>query len=232
MLSYIKHNLNKILNNIASALISSSRVPGSVKLLAVSKTFPSEAILEAYNCGQRCFGENRLHELETKVPSLPDDIEWHFIGKLQSNKVNKAVELVSYIHSVDSQKILSRIDRIARDKGKKPKIFLEVNISGEGSKSGLSLEHVENCAILASESENVELVGLMTMAPYDADESVLKRIFALLRQTRDELQQKLNISLPELSMGMSSDYKEAIAEGSTIVRIGTSVFGKRDYASK
>ncbi len=229
MLSYIKHNLNMVLDDISSAEIESSRVPGSVKLLAVSKTFPTEVVLEAYKCGQRLFGENRIHELEVKVSSLPNDIEWHFIGNLQSNKVNKAVELATCIHSVDSKKLLKRIDRIAEEKGKIPKILLEVNISGEKSKSGLTLDQIEECARTASECKNLEFVGLMTMAPFDADEGVLKKIFGLLRQTRDELKQKLNIALPELSMGMSSDYRIAIAEGATIVRIGTSIFGKRDY---
>ena len=229
MLSYIKHNLNTVLSDISSAEITASRVPGSVKLLAVSKTFPSEAVLEAYNCGQRLFGENRINELEIKVPNLPNDIEWHFIGNLQSNKVSKTVELATYIHSVDSEKLVKRIDRIAEEKNKTPKIFLEVNISGEKSKSGLTLDQVKDCARIASSCKNLEFVGLMTMAPYDADESVLKKIFELLCQTRDELQQNLNIVLPELSMGMSSDYKIAIAEGATIVRIGASIFGTRNY---
>jgi PLP dependent protein len=230
MVSHIKHNLNTVLSNIASAVSESSREAGSVKLLAVSKTFPSEAVLEAYKCGQRLFGENRMQELEAKVSNLPNDIEWHLIGHLQSNKVSKAVELADYIHSVDSQKLIRRIDRIAKEKGRMPKIFLEVNISGEESKFGLIPDQIGECARVAAECKNLEFVGLMTMAPYDADESVLERIFASLCQIRDELQRSLNIILPELSMGMSSDYKIAIAEGATIVRIGTSIFGKREYS--
>ena len=231
METYIKHNLSMVLNDISSAVIASSRVPGSVQLLAVSKRFSNEVIMEAYRCGQRIFGENRMQELEAKVPSLPNDIEWHLIGHLQSNKVNKAVELADYIHSVDSLKLLKRIDRIAQEKGRKPKVLLEINISGEDSKFGLTLDMIEECAKVASECKNLEFVGLMTMAPYDADDNVLKKIFALLHQTRDELQMKFNITLPELSMGMSSDYKIAIAEGATIVRIGTSIFGERDYSA-
>jgi len=229
MLSYIKHNLNMVLNNISSTTVEASRVSDSVKLLAVSKTFSREAILEAYKCEQRHFGENRMQELEVKVPNLPKDIEWHFIGHLQGNKVNKAVELANYIHSVDSLKLVKRIDTIAKEKERKPKIFLELNVSGEKSKFGLKLEQVEDCAREAAECKNLEFVGLMTMAPYDASENTLRKVFALLRQTRDELQQKLNMKLPELSMGMSSDYKIAISEGATIVRIGTSIFGERNF---
>jgi PLP dependent protein len=230
MLSYIKHNLNTVINSITSATLESSRAPDSVKLLAVSKTFPREAVLGAYKYGQRHFGENRMQEFQVKVPSLPNDIEWHFIGHLQGNKVNKAVELADYIHSVDSLKLIKRIDTIAKEKERRPKILLELNVSGEKSKFGLRPDQIEECARIAAQCKNLELVGLMTMAPYNAAESVLRRVFALLRQTRDELQQKLNIRLPELSMGMSSDYKIAISEGATIVRIGTSIFGKRNFS--
>ena len=224
----IKDNLDDVLSNIASAVSNASRVPGSVKLLAVSKTYPGDAILEAYKCNQRLFGENKIQELEVKVPSLPSDIEWHLIGHLQSNKVTKAVELADYIHAVDSSKLVGRIDRIACEKGRKPKILLEVNVSGEESKFGLTPENVEACAKIASECENIKLVGLMTMAPFGADDAELRKIFSSLRKLRDELQSKLGVILPELSMGMSSDYKIAIEEGATIVRIGTSIFGKRN----
>ena len=230
MLSYIENNLKTVLNDISTATISSSRNPNSVKLLAVSKTFPEEAVLQAYKCGQRSFGENKIQELETKVPSLPNDIEWHLIGHLQSNKVAKAVELVDYIHSVDSKKLIQRIDRIAGEKKRKIKILLEVNVSGEESKFGLTLDKLENCAKIASECKNIEFVGLMTMAPFDADDNVLSKIFSALRSERDRLEKALKIKLSELSMGMSSDYRIAIKEGATIVRIGTSIFGKRDYS--
>ncbi len=232
MLSYIENNLKAVLNDISTTAISSFRKPDSVKLLAVSKTFPREAVLQAYNCGQRSFGENKIQELEIKVPSLPDDIEWHLIGHLQSNKVTKAVELVDYIHSIDSEKLVKRIDRIAGEKNKSVKVLLEVNISGEDSKFGLTLDKLANCAKVASECQNIEFVGLMTMAPFDADDNVLKKIFAALKTERDKLEKILKIKLPELSMGMSSDYKIAIEEGATIVRIGTSIFGRRNYLNK
>jgi PLP dependent protein len=219
-----KQNLNEVLNNISSIVAKSSRVPGSVKLLAVSKTVPIEAIMEVYKCGQRFFGENRINELEAKVSKLPNDIEWHLIGHLQSNKVSKAIDLVDYIHSVDSQKLVQRINRIAKEKGKTPKILFEVNISGEKSKFGLTPERVEDCVKIASECKNLDCVGLMTMAPFNAGERELTKTFSSLRKIRDRLQLKLDIVLPELSMGMSSDYKIAIAEGATIIRVGTFIF--------
>lgn len=225
----IKHNLDVVLKNISSCASNYSRNPENIKLLAVSKTYPPESIMEAYKCGQRLFGENRVQELGNKAPVLPDDIEWHLIGHLQSNKVAKTVDLASYIHAVDSIELVQRIDRIAGEKNKHPKILLEINVSGEESKFGLRPEQVEECARIAAGCKNIDFVGLMTMAPFDADESELREVFSSLRQIKDKLELNLNIKLPELSMGMSSDYAIAIAEGATIVRIGTSIFGKRQY---
>lgn len=229
MTNRIKENLKYIKEEIAKAEKIAGRPSGVVKLLAVSKTFPPEDILAAYNYGQRMFGENKVQELEEKVPKLPKDIEWHLVGHLQSNKVAKAVELASYIHSVDSEKLLIKIDHIAKEKNKKPKILLELNISEEESKFGLHIKDVENCVKTALECNNLELVGLMTMAPFEADEKKLNYIFSTLKNERNNLKNKFRIKLPELSMGMSSDFKMAIINGSTIVRIGTMIFGNRNY---
>jgi len=203
------------------------RNPETIKLLAVSKTFPADAVKVAYDSGQRMFGENKVQELEGKSKILPKDIEWHLIGHLQANKVASAVEVASYIHSVDSVKLLNRINRIAGEIGKKQKILLEVNISGEESKFGLKVSDVVCCVEAVLRCEHVELKGLMTMAPFEMESCGIRKIFSDLCSLRDSLEVKFNIQLPELSMGMSSDFKEAIAEGSTIVRIGTSIFGKR-----
>jgi pyridoxal phosphate enzyme (YggS family) len=176
------------------------------------------------------FGENRVQELAEKVPLLPHDIEWHLIGHLQGNKVSKAVELAHLIHSVDSEKLLRRINRIAGDADKKQKILLEINISGEESKFGetADADAVASLVSLAVASKNIELMGFMTMAPFGADENELRRVFSSLRELRDDMEKEFDVSLPELSMGMSSDYEYAIAEGATIIRVGTSIFGKRD----
>jgi PLP dependent protein len=227
--AYIKDNLNTIIDNIEKQTLLSGRKKGIVKLLAVSKTYSNEAIMEAYEYGQRMFGENKIQELEVKVPALPDDIEWHLIGHLQSNKVAKAVELVKYIHSVDSVKLINKIDRIACEKNRRPKIFLEINISGEESKFGVTVKEAEDMVQAALNCRHLELVGFMTMAPFSVDEGVLQSVFSSLRNLRDLLEKKYSIELPELSMGMTSDYDTAINEGSTIVRIGTAIFGKRNY---
>ncbi|MCP4180069.1 MAG: YggS family pyridoxal phosphate-dependent enzyme [bacterium] len=225
----IEQNLSKLKNDIKDICVSSKRDADSVKLLAVSKTFPQEYVSEAYKYGQRMFGENKVQELEIKVPALPKDIEWHLIGHLQSNKVTKAVELADYIHAVDSEKLLKRINNIAGEKNRRPKVLLEVNISGEESKFGLTLNELDGCAKLAKKCENIDFVGFMTMAPFDASPDELSDVFAKMRMTRDRLEKELDISLPELSMGMSSDYDSAIKEGATIVRVGTAIFGIRTY---
>ena len=229
MTNHIRENLEYIKKEISKSEKEFGRPSEVVKLLAVSKTFSIENIFEAYSYGQRMFGENKIQELEDKVPKLPKDIEWHLIGHLQSNKVAKAVELADYIHSIDSKKLILRIDRIAKEKNKKQKTLLELNISQEDSKFGLHIKDIEDCVTTALKCRNLELVGLMTMAPYEAEETELNRIFSTLRIERDKLEQKYRIKLPELSMGMSSDFKTAIANESTIVRIGTVIFGNRNY---
>lgn len=230
MYDYIEKQLEDLRNSISYFAEKYGRDKDSVSLLAVSKTFPAEAIEPAYRSGQLMFGENRVQELAEKVPLLPHDIEWHLIGHLQGNKVSKAVELAHLIHSVDSEKLLRRINRIAGDADKKQKILLEINISGEESKFGetADADAVASLVSLAVASQNIELMGFMTMAPFGADENELRRVFSSLRELRDDMEKEFDVSLPELSMGMSSDYEYAIAEGATIIRVGTSIFGKRD----
>ena len=227
MFENIKPNLKEILNSISEISDKYSRPQGSVKLVAVSKTYPAQAVKEAYAEGQLLFGENRIQELVDKVPALPEEIEWHLIGHLQGNKAAKAVELSHMIHSIDSEKLLRRIDRLAGDADKKQKILLELNMSGEASKFGETSDSALQLASIAAELPNVDFKGLMTMAPFGADECELRKIFSSLRELRDNIEKEFTVSLPELSMGMSSDYEAAIAEGATLVRIGTAIFGKR-----
>ncbi len=202
--------------------------PRAVGLIAVSKRQPVAAIEQAYQAGLRHFGENRLQELIDKAPRLPADIEWHFVGRLQRNKVRPAVQLADWIHSVDSLDLLRRIDRIAGQEQRRPRVLLQVNVSGEESKGGVAPADCLELAQAAVECPNLICVGLMTMAPYQADESELRRIFGGLRRLRETLSESLPDSgLSELSMGMSNDYETAISEGATLVRIGTAVFGSR-----
>ena len=230
-MTQLQENLERVRANVAAAAEKAGRDPRSVRLLAVSKTFPLSDILEAHEAGQLEFGENRVQELETKVPNGTSDIIWHLIGHLQSNKAEKAVELAEYIHSVDSVKLLNKINTAAAKRGKIQKILLEVNVSGEESKFGLSgWDALRETAEHALGLANIQLSGLMTMAPLDADDAVLHSTFGGLREFRDRLEREFSITLPELSMGMSHDYPVAIAEGATIVRVGTAIFGGRNYA--
>lgn len=223
----ISENLNAIRAQIAGQCNICQRSPDTVSLIAVSKTHPAEAIAEAYTAGQRIFGENKVQELELKVPLLPEDIEWHLIGHLQSNKAAKAVALAHWIHAVDTEELLFRLDRLAAEAGKMPNILLEINISGEESKHGFYPEQTRSAIAAALQCPRLKLQGLMTMAPADASSSEIKRIFNALKELRNYMANEFEISLPHLSMGMSGDFAEAIAEGATFVRIGSAIFGSR-----
>jgi pyridoxal phosphate enzyme (YggS family) len=212
---------------VAQAVVAAGRPARSARLLAVSKTVPQDLVMDSYAAGAREFGESRPQELAEKAAKLPADCIWHMIGHLQANKVRPVVRCAAWIHSVDSLDLLQRIDRIAGEEGKRPSVLFEVNVSGEESKFGLAPSAVPALVEAGLACANLRLAGLMTMAPYDAPETELRKIFGGLRQLRDELQARFNIQLPELSMGMSGDFPIAVAEGATIVRIGTAIFGER-----
>ena len=226
-MKYIQDNLAIVRECVAAAVKKAGRNPQSVKLIAVSKTFPAEAVQNAYDVGQRLFGENKVQDLALKNAALAKDIEWHMIGHLQSNKAKLAVENADYIHAVDSVKLLQRIDRLAGELGRSPKVLLEINVSGEDTKFGADTELVRELAQAAIQCENITVAGLMTMAPFGVPEDELRFVFSSLRKLRDSLQTEFNLDLPELSMGMSGDFEIAIEEGATMVRVGTSIFGKR-----
>ena len=174
------------------------------------------------------FGENRVQELAEKAPVLPDDIQWHIIGHLQSNKAAKAAELAHWVHSVDSEKLLNKLQAGAEAANRTLNILLEVNWTGEESKSGIrGADEALRLAEMAVSCKNLNLRGLMTMAEFDATEARLRETFSGVRELRDRMERELGLTLPELSMGMSGDFREAILEGATIVRIGTAIFGRR-----
>lgn len=225
-MTQVQQQLREVRRAVDEAALAAGRDPAGVRLIAVGKTFPAEEIAAAYAAGQRAFGENRIQELEAKAAVLPADIEWHMIGHLQGNKSTRALEYAAWIHSVDSMKLLQRLDRQAGELGKRPNILIEINIAGEASKSGASVEDAEE--IVRSNPRYLRLAGLMTMPPLDADEPEQRRIFGKLRELRDCWAERYGIELPELSMGMSGDFATAVAEGSTMVRIGTAIFGRRD----
>ena len=204
--------------------------PEHVTLIAVSKTKTQSDILEAYKAGHRHFGENKVQEMVDKFDDLPKDIKWHMIGHLQRNKVKYMAHFVHLIHGVDSLKTLKEINKQAEKHNRVIKCLLQVKIAEEDSKFGLSFSDIES--ILSGEEisnfKNIAIVGLMGMATFTDDESQIEREFSSLKNAFDRLQQK-HASLEILSMGMSGDYKIAIENGSTMVRIGSSIFGKRNY---
>ncbi len=224
-------NLDRIKNRIRAAAESSGRDPDGIKLVAVSKTHPPESVRDVAACGQMIFGESKIQEAQAKIPLLPPSLEWHFIGHLQSNKIRKALPLFQLFHGVDNLNLALQMDRISGESGLNSRILLEVNVSGEESKFGFQPDRLreEISDLLALRS--VQVLGLMTMAPYSEDPLAAKPYFSALRRLRDELRGQTGAALPELSMGMSGDFEAAIAEGSTIVRIGSAIFGDRPQQS-
>ena len=210
-----------------------SSIPDGVKLVAVSKFHTAETIKKAYDAGQRIFGESRVQELITKQPALPEDIEWHFIGTLQTNKVKNIIPFISMIQSVDSLKLMKEINRQAERCSRKVRVLIEVHIAEEESKHGFT--PIE-CKALFSDGtvaqfSNLQVCGLMGMATFTDDTEQVRREFGKLRRLFDEIKSMPETDKPvftELSMGMSDDYKTAVGEGSTIVRIGTAIFGTRE----
>lgn len=207
------------------------KLPVGVTLVAVSKTKPNEAILEAYNTGHRVFGENKIQEMTQKWEVLPKDIEWHMIGHVQRNKVKYMAEYVSLIHGVDSFRLLAEIDKQAKKHDRIISCLLQIHIAEEETKFGLDKVELEE--IITSEEfnnlKNIKIVGVMGMATYTQDQSQVRKEFAHLKSIYGFLSGKLpDISV--LSMGMSGDYTIAIEEGSTMVRIGSSIFGARNYS--
>jgi pyridoxal phosphate enzyme (YggS family) len=224
----IQDNLQKVKHNIDIAAKRAGRRPEGINLIGVGKNHSPDIISMAYNCGLKKIGENRIAELEVKKQLLPPDIEWHMIGHLQSNKIAKAIKYADTIHSIDSLMLFKKILKAPRlsSKDKKIKFLLEINISGEESKFGFRDKSEIYKTVEESLNQNaIELIGFMTMAPYQAEEKECRRIFAGLKQMSEQISSSFKIPKFELSMGMSSDYVFAIEEGATMIRIGTAIFG-------
>lgn len=207
-----------------------SQLPEDVVLVAVSKTKPEEDLFEAYNAGQRVFGENKIQEMTEKWENLPKDIEWHMIGHVQSNKVKYMAEYVNLVHGIDRLKLIKELNKQAQKHDRTINCLLQIKIAEEGTKFGMDINDAE--AILNKDFKktypNVNVVGFMGMATFTNDEEQVQREFKTLKSHFDRLSKDHN-SLKILSMGMSGDYKLAITEGSTMVRIGSAIFGERNY---
>ena len=218
--------------SVASQILDiRASLPAGVELVAVSKFHPAEAILEAYSAGQRIFGESRVQELTVKFETLPKDIEWHMIGHLQTNKVRTIAPFVSLVHSVDSQRLAECIDREAARCDRVIDCLLEVHVSSDESKSGWEIDALRDYLASGALSalKNVRIRGIMGMATYTDDTSVIRADFEALAALKRELEPMFDADFNILSMGMSDDYPIAVECGSTMVRVGSSIFGLRNY---
>ena len=209
--------------------VACGRNPMDITIIAVSKGYPIDAILDAYQKGARIFGESRVQEAFQKIPLLPSDCSWHMIGTLQSNKISKAISCFQLIHSVDHIQLAQSISQVSQAKEIVTSILLQVNTSGEKTKHGMSAEEWHRSLDVLNHQPNIRVEGLMTMAPFTDDEKQIRTCFQKLFQLREAWrnQMKNPASFHHLSMGMSNDYLLAIEEGATMLRIGTAIFGNR-----
>jgi pyridoxal phosphate enzyme (YggS family) len=228
-MSEVSENLLDVALNIRAACARADRDPGSVALIAVSKTFPVESVRTAFEAGQLLFGESKVQEAESKIDALPSSLHWHFIGRVQRNKVRRILQNFEVVHAIDSLKLASYTDDVAAELGLFPKVFLQVNIGDEASKGGFekSVLRLEMEELL--KLKRLDIIGLMCIPPAGPDAESARPWFKLLREMRDSLEAEFGVSLPGLSMGMSHDYEVAIEEGATHVRVGSAIFGKRSY---
>ncbi|RQO77566.1 YggS family pyridoxal phosphate-dependent enzyme [Aquitalea sp. FJL05] len=227
----VAHAIEHVRQQIHAAEAAAGRTAGSVRLLAVSKTFPASAVQQAYAAGQRAFGENYVQELQTKAAELAAlDIEWHFIGPLQSNKTRIVAEAAHWVHSIERLKIAQRLSEQRPDSLPPLQVCVQVNVSGEASKSGCAPQEAKALALAVAALPRLQLRGLMCIPEPTEDAARLAGQFALLQQLQQELR-AAGLALDTVSMGMSADMAQAIAAGSTMVRVGTAIFGARHYHS-
>src|ERR1700736_3264014 len=223
----IHENLERVREEIAQAAAKAGRAVDDIDLIAISKTHDAERVREAHEAGQQVFGESRVQEARAKIPELPSSLRWHFVGHLQKNKIRHALPLFEMIHSVDSLALAEDINRIAEEDGLHPRVLLEVNVAGEGSKFGFTpeklREDLENLLALP----RLSILGLMTIPPIADEAETSRKHFVQLREVRDRLQTEFHVDLAQLSMGMTQDFAVAVEEGATLVRVGTAIFGER-----
>jgi PLP dependent protein len=220
-------NLERVQEEIAKAATKSGRSLADVELVAISKTHEAEKVRGAFDAGQELFGESRVQEARAKIPLLPSAARWHFVGRLQRNKIRHALPLFELFHSIDSVELARDMNRIADEEGLRPRVLLEVNVAGEGSKIGFAPDALRSQMedLLALPRLTVE--GLMTIPPLAPEAEASRKYFVMLRELRDAFTAQFHLELPRLSMGMSGDFEIAIEEGATLVRVGTAIFGKR-----
>ena len=223
----LEQNYFRLCGEVRQAAEKAGRNPASVRLLAVSKKVPAERLRILWELGHRLFGENRVQEARVKIPDMPHGGEWHFIGGLQTNKAKEAVEWFEVVESVDRLDLAQELQKRAEGAGKNLKVLIEVNVAGEVAKHGAKPEEVGALLVAINGMSRLEVRGLMAIPPFREDLGEAQSFFRKLREIRDGLEQSSGAGLPELSMGMSHDFAVAIAEGATLVRIGTALFGAR-----
>ena len=227
----IEENLKHVREKILEACQKADRDPSEVTLISVSKTKPIDQLMEAYQAGSRDFGENKVQEIMDKYDAMPQDVKWHMIGHLQRNKVKYIIDKVCLIHSVDSFRLAQEISIQAQKKRVPANILIEVNVAGEESKFGVSTEDVLHLVEQSASLPNIKVCGLMTIAPFVENPEENRKYFRILKQISIDIGRKNidNVNMEILSMGMTNDFQVAIEEGATMVRVGTGIFGERNY---
>lgn len=228
----VAENLERVCEQIADAAAKAGRAVDEIELVAITKTHPAETVREAVEAGHRLFGESRVQEARVKIPELPSNLRWHFVGHLQKNKIRHALHLFELFHGVDSLGVAQEISRIAGEEGMQARALLEVNVAEEGSKFGFKAETVraEMESLLGLPRLSIE--GFMCIPPLADEAEASQKYFVKLRELRDSLEQEFNVKLPRLSMGMTNDFPVAVREGATLVRVGTAIFGQRPRPRK
>jgi pyridoxal phosphate enzyme (YggS family) len=223
----ITQNFEQVREQIAQAAAKAGRAIDEIELVAITKTHPAEKVREAIEAGQTLFGESRVQEARAKIPELPSNVRWHFVGHLQKNKIRHALPLFELFHSVDSLASAQEMNRIATDEGMHPRVLLEVNVAGEGSKFGFSPDKLREQMDELLALPRLSILGLMCIPPIAEEAEASRKYFVQLRELRDRLQIEFRVDLAQLSMGMTQDYPVAVEEGATLVRVGTAIFGER-----
>ena len=219
----LRERHDRLLGRLRAVAEANGHDPDRLRILAVTKDWPVEVARAASEAGMTMLGESRVQEAEPKVAAIPE-VEWHYVGRLQPNKARRAVRAFEVIHSVDSAELLERVSHLAREEGRDVRLLVQVNVTGERQKAGVAPEALET---LAGSFRQARVVGLMTIARMDASYEEARATFRRLRELRDQVRETSGIGLDELSMGMSADAEAAAAEGATLVRIGTALFGPR-----
>src|SRR5262249_5584325 len=228
----IAENLERVCQRIAEAAAKAGRERDKIELVAITKTHPAEKVRDAVDAGQTLFGESRVQEARAKIPELPSNLRWHFVGHLQKNKIRHALPLFELFHGVDSLALAQEMSRIAVEEGMHPRVLLEINAAEEGSKFGFKAEtlHTEMESLLGLPRLSIE--GLMCIPPLAEEAEASRKFFVQLRTLRDSLEKNFDVKLPCLSMGMTNDFPIAVEEGATLVRVGTAIFGERSRRQK